>query len=96
MYSSIATDYAPSAITNLCCATLSNTTKSHNFEQLVFDAAAAAGAVDMLEWLRSIGVGQWDSQSLQERLSIAGMCGNLAAAKVCLSALMCSVPELMV
>jgi hypothetical protein len=50
--------------------------------QLIFDAAAAAGAVDMLEWLRSIGVGTWDQESLTESLSIAGMCGQLDAAKV--------------
>eukprot|EP00953_Heterococcus_sp_UTEX-ZZ885_P007910 4746-Heterococcus_DN1.PRE.2 len=55
----------------LCCLLL----------QLVFDAAASAGAVDMLEWLRSIGVGRWDEVSLQEMLSIAGMCGHLTAAK---------------
>jgi hypothetical protein len=36
----------------------------------------------MLEWLRSIGVGRWDEVSLQEMLSIAGMCGHLTAAKV--------------
>jgi hypothetical protein len=55
----------------------------HLLLQLVFDAAASAGAVDMLEWLRSIGVGRWDEVSLQEMLSIAGMCGHLTAAKVC-------------
>jgi hypothetical protein len=94
MCSSTTADYTPPQITRVCGAVMSNATTSHNYKQLVFDAAAAAGAVDMLEWLRSIGVGQWDSESLQERLSIAGMCGNLAAAKVCMSSAQCLVVTL--
>ena len=49
--------------------------------QLIVDAAASSGNLPMLEWLRGLGLGNWDEHYLTEMLSIAGMCGHLKLAK---------------
>jgi hypothetical protein len=51
-------------------------------QQLVLEAAAAAGDVPVLEWMKGLGLGSWDAEAQKDMLSITGMGGQLSAAKV--------------